>query len=182
MSDIATGRDADFSEERLVQRYNADLANNLGNLLNRTLNMAQKYRGGKLARRLEGGLSARAAECVAAQAASFEAHAPDAALDHVQALATEANQFIEQRTPWKLAKDPARAHELDTVLYHLAESLRIIAVLISPVLPRAAAGIVAQLQWDKPLALADAVWGGLPDGHAVGQPTPLFPRFETPRS
>jgi methionyl-tRNA synthetase len=182
MSDIATGKDSDFSEERLVLRYNTDLANNLGNLLNRTLNMAQKYRAGKVTRSAEAGLSARAGECAATHARLFTEFAIDGAMSQAQALATEANQFIEQRTPWKLAKDPGRAAELDLVLYQLAESLRIIAILISPVLPKAAAGIFAQLNWDKPFALADAQWGGLPDGHILGQPTPLFPRIETPQA
>ena len=73
----------------------------------------------------------------------------------------------------------SKAERLDAVLYHLAESLRIIAILISPVLPKAAAGIFAQLNWDKPFRLEDAQWGGLPDGHVLGTPTPLFPRIET---
>jgi len=68
---------------------------------------------------------------------------------------------------------------LDAVLYTLAESLRIIAILISPVLPNAAAGIFAQLNWSGPMTLDEAVWGKLPDGHVVGKPVPLFPRIET---
>jgi len=77
------------------------------------------------------------------------------------------------------------AQQLDAVLYHLAESLRIIAILISPVLPKAAHGIFDQLNWKMELSgkeerfsLADAEWGRLPDGHVVGKPVPLFPRIE----
>ena len=87
--------------------------------------------------------------------------------------------------PWKLRKDTAQSEKLDAVLYHLAESLRIIAILISPVLPRAAHGIFDQLNWKMELsgkeerfALKDAEWGGLPDAHVVGKPVPLFPRIE----
>jgi len=183
MSDIVTGKDSDFSEERLVQRYNVDLANGLGNLLNRTLNMAQKYREGRLRRSEEGGLRVRAealtASCVEAMGRASD-FAVALALDKIAALATEANQFVEQQAPWKLAKDPSRSEDLDAVLYHLAESLRLIAILIAPVLPRAAAGIFAQLNWSGPLTLADARWGVLPDGHQLGRPTPLFPRIDPP--
>ena len=75
----------------------------------------------------------------------------------------------------KLAKDPRQGGVLDSILYDLAESLRIIAVLISPVLPRAAAEIFKQLNWGGPMALRDAVWGRLADGHQLGIPRPLFP-------
>jgi methionyl-tRNA synthetase len=100
-------------------------------------------------------------------------------------LAGEANQHVEQTAPWKLAKQREN-QALDGVLYHLAESLRIIAILISPVLPTAAHGIFDQLNWKMDLSgkeerfsLKDAEWGGLPDGHVVGKPVPLFPRIET---
>jgi methionyl-tRNA synthetase len=97
------------------------------------------------------------------------------------------NQFIEAQKPWALAKDPADGERLDAVLYQLAESLRIIAILLSPVLPKAAHGIFDQLKWKTELSgndarfrLEDVQWGGLPDGHQLGKPTPLFPRIETP--
>jgi len=181
MSDIATGRDADFSEERLVQRFNTDLANSLGNLLNRTLSMAAKYREGVLA---EGEAEIRArgeaesASQVAAYAAALDRFAPNAALEAAGALATWCNGLVDETAPWKLAKDPAQADKLDAVLYTLAESLRIIAILISPVLPKAAEGIFAQLNWTAPFTFSGAKWGGLPAGHQLGKPSPLFPRIE----
>ena len=213
MSDIATGKDADFSEERLVQRYNSDLANSLGNLLNRTLSMAQKYQGGKLVKVLhpsEPEWSLLIALTSYKEAFSGLVLAPDItsmpldsdpssdepksttyvktdaykvndALSAAVGAATACNQFIDSKKPWALAKavdDADQKARLDAVLYHLAESLRIIAILISPVLPKAAAGIFAQLNWDKPFRLEDAQWGGLPDGHVLGAPTPLFPRIE----
>jgi methionyl-tRNA synthetase len=194
MSDIATGKDADFSEKRLVQRYNVDLANSLGNLLNRSLNMAQKYRGGKLAcadrdaARLEWPKDVLPAYEKAMRA--FDIHEALAALG---SLAVHCNAVVEKTAPWTLAKqeqqDPAKAAQLDAVLYHLAESLRIIAILLSPVLPNAAHGIFDQLQWkpaesgrESRFQLADAAWGGLPDGHVVGKPVPLFPRIEPPKA
>ena len=97
-----------------------------------------------------------------------------------------AISLLKLRTPWTLAKDPAeRSMTLDQSALPLAESLRIIAILISPVLPKAAHGIFDQLNWKMELSgkeerfsLADAEWGRLPDGHVVGKPMPLFPRIE----
>jgi methionyl-tRNA synthetase len=208
MSDIATGRDADFSEERLVQRYNTDLANSLGNLLNRTLNMAAKYREGKICFpsqfQNEPLVPGESRFYIAIQGPidlykgnidpkseepdRWDGFHIDAAInDGPIKLAVRCNGLIETTAPWKLAKDPAQAERLDAVLYTLAESLRIIAILIWPVLPDAAHGIFDQLAWkldeagkDTRFRLADAVWGGLPDGHILGKPVPLFPRIEVP--
>jgi methionyl-tRNA synthetase len=225
MSDIATGKDADFSEERLIQSYNAALANSLGNLLNRTLSMAGKYRVGKVRQSPveEWGTPMPPAPSDAPDAVkhmpwhsgfdapggkvypddysnsfnmavtAYTGHMRDSAiqwaLEQVVQRATSANQLVDTAAPWKLAKDQTERGkaQLDIVLYSLAESLRIIAILISPVLPRAAHGIFDQLQWKLDAAghesrfrLADATWGGLPDGHTLGQPTPLFPRIEAP--
>jgi methionyl-tRNA synthetase len=87
--------------------------------------------------------------------------------------------LVESSAPWKLAKDPAQAGRLDAVLYTLAESLRILAILAAPVLPKASAAISAQLNVPGEPLLANAKWGGLPDGHQLGQPVPVFPRIET---
>lgn len=194
MSDISTGRDADFSEERLVQRYNSDLANSLGNLLNRTLNMAAKYREGRLTRGDGISLfeSKPNAQFVESQLNAYK-HAfeksreVDAALSDPLSIADCCNQLVDREAPWKLAKDEAQAERLDAVLYTLAESLRIIAILILPIVPHAAHRIFDQLQWkvadsgrSQRFHLDDAKWGGLPDGHVLGKPTPLFPRIEAP--
>ncbi len=214
MSDIATGRDADFSEERLVSSYNAALANSLGNLLNRSLSMAGKYREGRV---VDAKVSIPSQRLIVGQQPDpVEISVPPAgqdiidfrreirsqcniyptAMDHFQVqqgiadaldIAQRCNRLIDDEAPWKLAKDPKQADHLDTVLYSLAESLRIIAILIWPVLPDAAHGIFDQLAWkldeagkDTRFRLADAVWGGLPDGHVLGKPVPLFPRIEAP--
>ena len=184
MSDIATGKDADFSEERAALRYDSDLANNIGNLLNRTVSMAGKYVEGKLARITDRGLQERAKYFASALIPLMNGNEVSAALAQALGLAGEANQYVEQTSPWKLAKQ-GEHQALDTVLYHLAESLRIIAILISPVLPKAAHGIFDQLNWKMELSgkeerfsLKDAEWGKLPDGHVVGKPVPLFPRIE----
>ena len=111
--------------------------------------------------------------------------AVDSALDVSIQAASRCNILIERTSPWQLAKQKESSRQLDAVLYHLAESLRVTAILISPVLPVAAHGIFDQLNWKMELSgkeerfsLADAEWGRLPDGHVVGKPVPLFPRIE----
>ena len=177
MRDCSVGGDMDFTDERLVQRYNSDLANSLGNLLNRTLNMAQKYRGGKLVRQATPPGPDPAAH-VRAYVEAMDGHQIHRALESAFAIAVGCNQYIDAEKPFSLAKDPSQAARLDGILYHLAESLRIVAILIAPVLPAASAGILGQLQVSTEARLADAAWGGLPDGHQLGTPTPLFPRLE----
>jgi methionyl-tRNA synthetase len=214
MSDIATGKDADFSEERLVKRYNSDLANSLGNLLNRSLNMTEKYRFGLLSKEPDyathlqmfmeldqlpeksGRLkkpeylpfldhAVSVINCVNGSSREMTEFAIHSALEVSLSIATRCNTLIDRTSPWQLAKSDQTARQLNLVLYHLAESLRLIAILISPVLPKAAHGIVDQLNWKMELSgkeerfrLEDAKWGGLPDGHVVGKPVPLFPRIE----
>jgi len=156
MRETVTGQDMEFAEERLVIRYNTDLANDLGNLLNRTLNMAKRYRQSKLTPAEGDPCDIRAA--VEQYTAKMEQFLPHAALEAAMALATRCNAYIETQAPWKLAKDPAQAAQLDAVLYHLAEALRVLSRLIAPVLPDAARAMVEQLD--------------------LGEPTPLFPRIE----
>jgi len=217
MSDIDTGRDADFSEDRLVGQFNADLANSVGNLLNRAITMTQRYRDGGLTSpyrnrlapsdsadaehkmkivvrrgRVESAsftlpsLHLEAADAVDRAKSDSDDHDISDALAAIRLSASACNHMIETVAPWELAKDSEANELLDEVLYQLGESLRIIAILISPVLPRAAHGIFDQLNWKMELSgkeerfsMADAEWGKLPDGHVVGKPVPLFPRIET---
>jgi len=197
VSDIATGKDADFSEARLVARFNNDLANSLGNLLNRTLSMLSKYRASVVKKGSENLLYGRdGAAYVAPFArlvtiltntyrAQMNQFDTSFALGSALEICTQCNSLIEVKAPWKLAEGPSGAETLGSVLYHLAESLRVIAILISPVLPKAAHGIFDQLNWKMELSgkeerfsLADTEWGKLPDGHVVGKPVPLFPRID----
>jgi methionyl-tRNA synthetase len=106
-------------------------------------------------------------------------------LKEISSMATFCDMFIQAHQPWVMAKDPSKATLLSAILYQLLESLRIVALLVSPVLPRAAHGIFDQLNWKMELSgkeerflLADAAWGKLPNGHIVGKPVPLFPRIE----
>src|SRR5438128_244889 len=198
MSDIVTGKDADFSEDRLVERYNSDLANKIGNLLNRTLTMAAKYCTAGLRTPLrdviygdpgaayEGPFCRRIEVLTKRYNTYFEGLDqvdPCLAMMQPMEMAVQCNRFIEVKAPWKISSEATSTRH--DVLYTLTESLRIIAILISPVLPKAAHGISDQLNWKMELSgkeerfrLEDAKWGGLPDGHVVGKPVPLFPRIE----
>lgn len=180
LSDIATGRDADFSEERLVQRYNTDLANSLGNLLNRSLSMAKRYRAGVVRTPAASPLAGFVSEKVADFTRHMDAYETQAAIESAWEIIVRCNAYVEESAPWKLAKDPAAADRLDEVLYTLAESLRIISLLIASFLPAPAAEIRSQLGWAGDLRLEACAWGGLTDGHQLGDPVPVFPRIETP--
>jgi methionyl-tRNA synthetase len=180
MSDMATGSDADFSEERLVSRYNADLANSLGNLLNRTLNMAHRYRDGVVTHKGSSSpLAAQSVDLVREFDRAMSNFEVNIAIARLGEFVTVCNTYIEMTAPWKLAKDAEHADQLDHTLFALAEALRIIATLISPILPKASREIFYQLNWDRtPPQLAETQWGGLPQRHRLGKPVPVFPRIE----
>ncbi len=192
MSDIATGQDADFSAERLIKRYNADLANAVGNLLNRSLNMMHRYSPDFSRREINRDLVPASffpkqawEETLPKFRDSMNSADCSQALREIHVFATSCDMFIESAKPWLIAKEQNKSAYLSEVLYQVMESLRIIAILISPVLPKAAHGIFDQLNWKMELSgkgerfsLADAEWGRLPDGHVVGKPVPLFPRIE----
>jgi methionyl-tRNA synthetase len=195
MSDMARGYDADFDEQRLIKLYDSSLANRIGNLLNRTMVMLGKYAGGAVAG--SPGVKARRpgeqTPSVFIEPKHFQEYKEvmesffvNMGMEKVAVIAYYCNQLVDNSEPWKLARDKSQTTFLNEVLYTLAESLRIIAILISPVLPKAAHGIFDQLNWKMELSgkegrfsLADAEWGKLPDGHVVGKPVPLFPRIET---
>jgi methionyl-tRNA synthetase len=198
---VDTGQDADFREGFLVAEFNLDLANTLGNLVNRTLNMIFRFRNGEInsidlttlaESEVRSHLKIWSEDELEAgrrlYTDKFAEFRPRNALSAPLARMLACNALVEISAPWKLAKDTHQEKLLDAVLYHLAESLRIIAIWISPILPRGAHGIFDQLNWkmepelrgkDQRFSLADAEWGKLPDGHVVGKPVPLFPRIET---
>ncbi len=160
--EITFGSDGDFSWERYEDRYNVDLANNLGNLVSRVAAMAEKYRGGTLA---PSGSPGRLA-AVAAQAVEEYRHAMDGfALERGAAAAFQivdaANEFIARSEPWAIARDEARASELSQVLFDVAEAVRVAAILLLPVMPKSAAEILRRVGEMRPvgeLRLANAEW------------------------
>ncbi len=187
MRDIATGYDSDFSEERIVMSYNKELAGGLGNLLNRALNMANRYRSGVVKHNdfddeVSASLRTVVADAEIAYPEKMNAWSIHQAIEEAWKIVTAANGYIEQTQPFKLAKDETQAVRLDAVLRHLAESIAHVSVLLDPIMPTACAAIRAQLGWTLPagFTLKDLHWGLLPDGHQLGQGTPVFPRVDLP--
>ena len=136
VKEVPYGGDGDFSWERFEERYNADLANNLGNLVSRIASMAERYVGGRVAPTGEPGpLAAAAAETLAAYRAAMDVYALHDGANAVYRLLGAANEYIEQTRPWALAKDPEAAGRLGQVLFDVAETVRVAAVLLLPIMP-----------------------------------------------
>lgn len=174
--ELAVGADGNWTDAGFQARYNADLANGLGNLLNRSLAMLQKYRGGRVPARSDhkAPLASSLARRLSGQLRDGELQE---GLKTVWELVGDLNGYIQQTEPFKLAKEPAQATRLDEVLYNLVEGCRVIAVLLWPFLPDTAGKIFAQLKLDgSPSRLDSLAWGGLVEGHVCGAPQPLFPR------
>ena len=183
MREVPFNGDGDFSWARLEQRYTADLANDFGNLVNRSLSMIGRYRQGTVPKAgdpdaLDGDLRATAEKAAASYQQRMNELDTGAALTELWQLVTRANRYVEESAPWKLAKDPAQASRLDSVLYNLAESVRLISVLATPFLPTTARQMREQLGVaDKLNRLAEEIeWGRLAAGATIGQVAPLFPK------
>jgi methionyl-tRNA synthetase len=184
LREMAFGQDAKFSEDALVTRINADLANNLGNLVSRVLAMQQKYFGGKVqplpkdwpAEDVElRDKFAQAEKELHGYLAELQFHR---ALESVWSALDHANRYVVQTAPFTLIKDPAKQERVGAVLHHLLEAVRTLARLLAPFLPETARELGALLALD-----GDALrvpWGeGFGTGHQVNPPKVLFPRIET---
>ncbi len=185
--EIAYGQDGDFSWERFETRYNADLANNLGNLVSRITSMAHKYREGVLAGGTgsAGRLAEIANEATAAYRGSMDAFALQDGAAAAFRLMDATNEFITETAPWALAKDSTAESKLTQVLFEAGEALRIAALLLYPVMPSSCAEILKRLGATKPsgeLRLdADATWGSA--GRLTTQKgDPLWPRLEAEKA
>jgi methionyl-tRNA synthetase len=187
LREIAFGQDGNFSWESMLLRYNADLANGLGNLASRVLSMITSYFDGVVPEPTDAGVSSAletaATGAVPAYEEAMDAFAFHDAIEAAFAIVREANGFIVTTAPWNLAKDPAKRGELATVLWASAEALRILAILLSPVMPRGCERLWEQLGLAEKLndqRIDDAAWGGLPPGTRVTKGDALFPRIAEP--
>jgi methionyl-tRNA synthetase len=184
LREMPLGQDANFSDEAALTRFNADLANDLGNLVSRATTMVHRYRGGRIpeapaekAGDLDRDLEAAIGAAVDGVKANFQAFEVSQALQDAWTLIRQVNKYIVEREPWKLAKDANSADVLDQTLYRGADALRVIAALVDPVMPDAAARI------RRMLGLGSESWttlqaGTLLPGTALGEVAPLFPRIE----
>jgi len=197
LREIEFGKDGDFNETRFINVLNADLANDLGNLLNRTIKMAARYCGGKVPHgepmsltddhRLKGmgtGLGVTVAE--AYQQLKFSQ-----ACSAILALVQASNKFLDEEAPWSLFKQGKQA-ETESVLYAVLESVRLAAYLLAPVVPGLSNEIYRQLGYsvdfnqrsigDQLVYAEHAAWGTLPPGQILGDAKPIFQRIEIPEA
>ncbi|MBL8209890.1 MAG: methionine--tRNA ligase [Bryobacterales bacterium] len=184
LREVPFGSDGSFSYDALVGRYNADLANGLGNLVSRTLSMIQQYRGGVIPAPEPGvgdEVAAKAAEVIATYKEGFEKFEFSKALEAVWSLIGAVDKFIVTQAPWTLVKKPDQQRTLDGTLYTAAEVVRLVTALVYPVMPESAAKIWNQLgMTDKLSAVREdsLAWGKLATGHTIGQTSAVFPRYD----
>ncbi|HHY46795.1 MAG TPA: methionine--tRNA ligase [Firmicutes bacterium] len=189
MREIPFGRDGDFSIEGLIHCYNSDLANDLGNLLNRTMAMTDKFLDGVIPGPGAGRALApdrafieESLAAVRAARAKMEGLDFSGAIEEIWRVVTGGNKYIDERAPWSLAKSEETREELNTVMYNVAEALRIAAITLTPFMPAACEKIWNQLGltgspqdagWDQ----AER-WGVIPPGTRIRRGSPIFPRIE----
>jgi methionyl-tRNA synthetase len=178
LRELDVGPDGNWTDSGFRARYSAELANGLGNLVNRTLSMLKRYRQGVVPR-VSNELALETETVATHTRHLLERNQLQGALQSIWSLVTRGNQYVDHTAPFKLAKDPSQAERLDAVLYNLAEICRILAVLTWPFLPGTAGKIYAQLGLEGAASrFSAALWGGLSPGHTIGIPAPLFPRKE----
>ena len=186
LREVPFGHDGDFSFDALKRRYNSELANDLGNMLNRSLSMLHKYRDGVLGEVGEEQPRDRAwiadIEAMQLEVDRFmRQQAFHLALERIHTVVRHGNRYVEESAPWSLAKQQQQAR-LDGVLYHLIEGLRLVVLQLSPFMPNKCAAMMAQIMGDR----ADEAqvlshhggWGLLAAGHRCAKPSPVFPRME----
>jgi methionyl-tRNA synthetase len=182
MREIVFGQDGSFSYDALIGRYNAELANGLGNLVSRTLTMINQYRGGVIPQGTDAAMAELGRKTIDSVKASFEAFEFSKGLETIWALLSAADKYIVEQAPWKLARAGEAAQaKLNDTLATSAETLRLACALLAPVLPDSAEKIWAQLGMSgkiEDLRYDSLDWGQIPDGQKIGEIAPLFPRIE----
>lgn len=183
LHEMPFAQDGTITYEVFISRFNSDLANTLGNLVNRTVAMINKYFGGEIQSgdvtgEFDDDLKTVAVSAVEKIAKKMETlHVADS-LDEIWAVVNRSNKYIDETAPWVLAKDEAQKPRLGTVLYNLAETIRIIAALLSPYMPETSQKIAAQINADTLSFESTKTFGVTKSGVKVGEAVPLFQRID----
>ena len=183
LSQTPFAQDGIVTYENVINTYNADLANTLGNLVNRSIAMTNKYFDGKVNKPaaldpLGQELADACNETIKKFCEQMDTwHNADAA-ETVMNLAKRCNKYIDETAPWALAKDEANKEQLEGVLYNLLDCIRVLGILLTPIMPETGAAIHAQLQVGENVTDMNAAKYGAADGYAVGTPSPLFARID----
>ncbi len=183
LAEMPFAQDGTITYEQIINRFNADLANTLGNLVNRSIAMTNKYFGGSVTKPaaqddLGNELVAACNDTVAKFKEQMDTwHNADAA-ETVMNLAKRCNKYIDETAPWALAKDEANKAQLEAVLYNLLDCIRVLGILLTPFMPSTGPAIHGQLQVADTLTGMEAALFGVADSYAVGTPSPLFARID----
>ena len=184
LAEMPHANDGSITYKTIIERYNSDLANTLGNLVNRTIAMSEKYFDGRVMEpsseeEIDKELKAAALEAVEKVDKYINSYRMADAVDAVMSFAKRCNKYIDETTPWALAKDESKKDRLGTVLYNLLEGIRFIAVLLSPFMPDTAKAIFEQMNCTENSYDSLSAFGALKAGTVVGTPTPLFARIDS---
>ncbi|MCH8321139.1 MAG: methionine--tRNA ligase, partial [Acidobacteria bacterium] len=186
LREIPIGADGNFSYKLLLKRVNSDLANDLGNLSNRILTMIESYCEGQIPESGEPEtrdkeLKQFSSETIDLFRKNFDSLQINKAIENVWELISMVNKYIVANEPWAMGADPAKKDRLGTVLYYSAETLRIIAILMAPIIPTGTASILKQLGVSKPIEdhrIPQLAWGELEMGSPIGKIQAIYPRLD----
>lgn len=183
LSEMPVNSDGSITYESLVERYNSDLANTLGNLVNRSVAMSKKYFGGEIMPPIEHGtvdheLIHMAEELPKKIESLMNEYRMADTMDAIMSLARRANKYIDETSPWVLAKDEEQSARLGTVLYNLLETIRFIGVALEPFMPETSEKILDEIGAGKRDLASLERFGALEAGKYVGEPVPIFARID----
>ena len=183
LSEMPHANDGSITYEAMIDRYNSDLANTLGNLVNRTIAMQNKYFDGVIADKnvfeeIDNDLKASAKKAIDGFDKNLNEYKMSDAIECIMSFARRCNKYIDETMPWALSKDESKKARLGTVLYNLLEGIRILGVMLSPIMPETSQKIFEQLSTDVTSYDSILEFGQLEIGKKVNTPTPLFSRID----